>query len=603
MQVRFHANNFGFEFCVSIFNGVTPPPRVDEEPSVVKIWEEESGRIVGSYGWVPNRISVQGSERALVLALIAGELCVIGDGSYKDCIGTAVVQLRSLSSANIIWVYCQTPGLPESQSPYRSELTGLFAGVLVVTWLWQAWSPLFPLCQKPKVKIGCDGLSALRNAFVFQWLHPAQPQFDLVSSLRVAISASGIDWDPLHVKGHMDSEKQWKDLTWWERRNVEVDQRACQYREQLARSNGGIAPNPRFFSEPCALFINGVKLSSLKRTVLEELVILPQLLEEWCDHQRLTKDGFSQVDWNVVERAMKSLPAGLQRWCTKHTVGVCGVGKVRHRWNPQDSPICPMCEEVEDHLHVPRCASETATSEWNLRIEAFSLWLAEIGTAPEISESLLQFLQDIREPVSNWAPSWAPLNTIPHVALVQAITSQRMIGSQAFLEGLLSKAWGPLQESYFRSKGSRRSGTKWAASVSKQLILIGFYMWESRNKVHHSEASSSKQLLSQQVNDEIRHQMGLDPSGLPLAALRQLAQPVGKILSLPLASREKWLRWIKLERSLLERSLHARKKMMYLFTHSGRQRRRAFRSSRVFRQARSPKRVCQPGMSQWMNPQ
>lgn len=281
---------------------------VSRQPSLIAAWQDLALKIVGSYGWVPEHIFIQGDERVLVQDLLAGNLRMISDGSFKNLLGTAVVQLRSLTNGNIIWIYCRTPGKPGDQSAYRSELIGLYAGILGVTWLFREWCPLHP--ARPRVQVGCDGRSALMNSFS-SGSNPADPQFDLVSSIHEAVKQSGVDWEPLHIKGHADSNKSWKDLTWWERRNVEVDRRATQYRSQLEVSGCGVAPNPRFFTEPCALFISGEKASCLSMRVLEDLVILPQLRKEWVKHGRLSTDGFSQVDWDVLERSMRSLPPGM----------------------------------------------------------------------------------------------------------------------------------------------------------------------------------------------------------------------------------------------------------------------------------------------------
>lgn len=235
-----------------------------------------------------------------------------------------------------------------------------------------------------------------------------------------------------------------------------------------------------------------------------------------------------------------------------------------------------MCDEVEGHLHVPRCQSKIASTEWAKHSEAFSQWLHDFGTAPEIAESLSSCLRKVREPSGAWDVPWVRFNIIPHHDLSRALL-------------------------YFRAQGSRRSGTKWAAAVSKHLIMIGFYMWEARNRIQHSQYSRSYRSLSISINQAIRHQFGLDSSGLPFPVQRQLRLPIGKILSLPLKSRQRWVKWIQLERSLLEQSLRSRKTLIFAFAHSGRKRRRAFRSKRLFKKSVPPKRFTQLEMGPWIS--
>ncbi|CAJ1966334.1 unnamed protein product [Cylindrotheca closterium] len=101
----------------------------------------------------------------LVAALLEGRFRVIGDGSFKNELGTAAVQLlvKHRGSDRII-IRCQTPGLPHDQSPYRSELIGLMAGIMAIDWLLQQWAP--NLLTRPRVWIACDGLSAIEMALL-----------------------------------------------------------------------------------------------------------------------------------------------------------------------------------------------------------------------------------------------------------------------------------------------------------------------------------------------------------------------------------------------------------------------------------------------------
>lgn len=173
------------------------------------------------YGWVPEHIKINGSEQELLEALRKGHLRIISDGSFKNRIGTAAVQLRTKkSSKNCIWVRCRTPGLPGDQSAYRSELAGILVGIMIASWL-RAQLGQSPNI-KPRIQIGCDGLSALLNSFSTRQLRPSAKQFDILSAIRGAVRESHITWAPRHILGHADRDREWSDLTWWERRNVEV---------------------------------------------------------------------------------------------------------------------------------------------------------------------------------------------------------------------------------------------------------------------------------------------------------------------------------------------------------------------------------------------
>ncbi|CAJ1951475.1 unnamed protein product, partial [Cylindrotheca closterium] len=93
---------------------------------------EDVSEVTEYVGWTPEEIEIDGDESLLAEALLEDRLCVISDGSYKLGLGTAAVQLlpRKGVTERII-VCCQTPGLPDDQSAYRSELIGLLAGILI----------------------------------------------------------------------------------------------------------------------------------------------------------------------------------------------------------------------------------------------------------------------------------------------------------------------------------------------------------------------------------------------------------------------------------------------------------------------------------------
>ncbi|CAJ1955400.1 unnamed protein product, partial [Cylindrotheca closterium] len=160
-----------------------------------------SARVTEYVGWTPEEIEINGDKSLLAAALLRDRLCVISDGSYKLGLGTAAVQLlpRKGGTERII-VWCQTPGLTEDQSAYRSELSGLLAGIMVVDWLLDQWAPT--LRSPPRDRIACDGFLALLNTFGANRVTPQQAQFDLVSSIREALARSRASWEPSHVYGH-----------------------------------------------------------------------------------------------------------------------------------------------------------------------------------------------------------------------------------------------------------------------------------------------------------------------------------------------------------------------------------------------------------------
>ncbi|CAJ1945068.1 unnamed protein product, partial [Cylindrotheca closterium] len=211
-------------------------------PSILHAWQTAAKLCTDYYGWVPDEIEVHGDEATLADALLDGRLRVISDGSFKNKLGTAAVQLLvKHGGCHQTIIRCQTPGLPQDQSPYRSELIGLLAGIMAVDWLLEQWFP--KNLTGPKVRIACNGLSAIEMAFKDRPLSPTDAKFDLVSSIWEAILRSLVDWAPQHVYGHLNKSNLFDELSWWEKRNLEVDGMAVEYRKELETANHLIAPN------------------------------------------------------------------------------------------------------------------------------------------------------------------------------------------------------------------------------------------------------------------------------------------------------------------------------------------------------------------------
>ncbi|CAJ1955058.1 unnamed protein product, partial [Cylindrotheca closterium] len=122
--------------------GRASEPSSSSSPSILHAWQTAVELCTDYYGWVPDEIEVHGDEATLADALLHGRLRVISDGSFKNELGTAAVQiLVKHGGCHRIIIQCQTPGLPQDQSPYRSELIGLLAGIMAVDWLLEQWFP------------------------------------------------------------------------------------------------------------------------------------------------------------------------------------------------------------------------------------------------------------------------------------------------------------------------------------------------------------------------------------------------------------------------------------------------------------------------------
>ena len=543
-----------------------PPDLTSLPASILHIWKELAAEMDDDWGWVPEYIYIEGDEQVLLEAMEHGKLRVVSDGSYKQQVGTAAVQLRTRRGGHIIWIKCRAPGRREAQSAYRSELIGLLAGILVSSWLRLRLQSK----TKPRVRVACDGIAALRQAFSTWPLSPTSPHFDLLSSIREALRVSNISWAEQHVGGHADRRKTWQQMSWWERRNSEVDAIAQGYADELIATDDTIATNPRFFSEPCAVYIDNEKVSCLALESVDEAVVLPELMEYWERKGRLTPETFRLVDWPIVHRAMKSLKPAEQRYITKHTVGMCGVSKFRKRWGLDSENRCPLCGLEEDHLHVPRCPSDRAKTQWQTLLQGLQEWFQTTSTATPLAQFLGALLRTVRVPNNQPPPQtpWYRLHGMSSSALTQVCEAQLRLGPQCLLEGLLVHGWADLQQQFYRSRGSRRSGNLWAANLSRQLILIGKGMWKHRNDVFHSDDNIVHQQRATALDRRIHEEFDMGLRDLPQnlrPAIRR--SRLMDVLRLQLADKEEWVLVISEARRKIRRSLAGRRRLMWELTH------------------------------------
>jgi len=111
----------------------------------------------------------------------------VSDGAYQDYVGSARMQLHTKYR---ILIRCQTPGTCQDQSAYRSELIGILATGMAVSWLIEQWGANESEEQGWTVTMACDGLAALRNSISTKSLRPKQRQFDLPLSNRRFVDSS-----------------------------------------------------------------------------------------------------------------------------------------------------------------------------------------------------------------------------------------------------------------------------------------------------------------------------------------------------------------------------------------------------------------------------
>jgi hypothetical protein len=154
--------------------------------------------------WAVERFAVADGGRTLAEAIRRGRAIAVSDGSYKDDFGTAAYVLEGETAANRIVCALATPGIPEDQSSFRSELAGLYGIVMMV----QAICHQFGITSGG-IEVGCDGLIALQRAFGEDFMVTPDikdSDYDLLSATRKILAESPVIWTWRHVEGHQDDD-------------------------------------------------------------------------------------------------------------------------------------------------------------------------------------------------------------------------------------------------------------------------------------------------------------------------------------------------------------------------------------------------------------
>jgi hypothetical protein len=305
--------------------------------------------------------------------------------------------------------------------------------------------------------------------------------------------------------------------------------------------------NPWLPTEPWALFIKGEKQTHVDKHAIMEAVTLPPLLAYWEKKARYSPEAHDLIDWTANQKAMRQSPDGLRRWVSKHATGMCGVGKFLFLWGKESSDACPLCGLPETARHVPLCRDPRAVEEWNERFHELSQWMTKNHTDPNIQNALSDLL-------SRWRHFQPPSN-LYSPSVTRAVAHQRRIGIPCLLEGLLATDWAILQQQYYESTGSRRSGHRWAALFTAQLWTMGHHLWEYRNDISHSSENIQHKKDEAGIDHKVRAAYAAGPADLPVAAHHLFLMPLTQRLAQTLPEKQRWVALIELELNAHRRAL------------------------------------------------
>ncbi len=77
---------------------------------------------------------------------------------------------------------------------------------------------------------------------------------------------------------------------------------------------------------------------------------------------------------------------------TKHTAGMCGVGKCMLRWRKWPTDECPRCGQQETTEHIWICKGKDSLLPWTTALTRLEKWMEAVQTDPDIIAGIMNQL-------------------------------------------------------------------------------------------------------------------------------------------------------------------------------------------------------------------
>jgi hypothetical protein len=505
---------------------------VTTEDSQASSFQQFLSKINPNAAWVVQNIEVIGDWNQWATQG-KHNLRGVSDGSFKEKFGTAsFILLPAEDSRLSIRGRLVTPGSPEDQNAYRSELSGIYA-LTVMIW---AVSTYFNV-PSGHMEIACDGKSALQQA---QWpedfINTQYPHFDLILAIRSIRQLTKWKWSWRHVKGHQDDTGG--PLDEWAQLNIQMDSYAKQH--WLDTQNLELSREQKLWGEPWRVW-TGQKVTSHLSRALQEFCSSQPAAAYWRSKARVG-ELFNLVDWDAIGGAMKQVPMNRRTWISKHVTGFCATGHNMFRRKARPSAQCPRCPLDESPEHVWTCQGAEATSVWKKSLGNLKQWLQENSTHPEMTKAIIEYLD-------GWRNSRNTLTNISQSWIFPAIKDQEKLGWRNFLEGLPTMSWQEAQKTYFLRIGSRRSPKRWVILLIQKLWDVAWDMWEHRNGILHDKEQS---IILQNLHNDIREEFARGNAGLTPEARTLFNKGCEAVLAQPAEVKLQWLARVKLARTRID---------------------------------------------------
>ena len=300
------------------------------------------------------------------------------------------------------------------------------------------------------------------------------------------------------------------------------------------------------------MVLDGEKQSQLNKKKIYSSLRKEGVLNYWKNHNTFRIRDERTISWNILGRATRLLPPGIQRQHIKFITGHIGNYYMMHKRGEIESNKCSNCNcnAIEKSSHILVCTNQKAKEFYLTKI---NVDLRKELEAKQTSPTLIITLLDI---LRNWRRN-NPINisNFDRSSLIgKAITEQQKIGWNNFVIGRWSKVWEKVQHEYYLSINSQRTSFIWAISIIKKFLLINWEVWDFRNELIHGKGGKIDRARNKELSFQIRQQFLIGSAELRKEDkyLFKNKYNLPSLLNRPIDEKRQWLTSVQNARSALE---------------------------------------------------
>ena len=503
-------------------------------------------------------VEKRGNHSQLLNEIEKGEVIIVSDGSFcpDNKIGTAAWIACSVSFPSIYVIgLVIVPGPKNIMDPYRAELAGVVAAI---EYLNMIQSLLMVENADLSIQMYCDGKSVV-DKFQHVTKKTCSPNIkhsDIWSVAANLKEEANYRIHLNHVKGHQDDQKDFDDLAFHSKLNVLMDSYAKLFAFQIQRDlkEEEIFKDLRSANSFITPIHDGVTVNHAIKDNLYHSVVASQANQYWIKKQRLTPTAVKLVAWKTQEQAIKQEHSARQRFISKWCVNYIPSGVNLQEWRMRYHSNCPFCgRDKEDKFHVLRCQHSEVQMEWDKKLSIYAGAMQRIDTDTYLLSMIIQKIQQWR----NNVPSIFRNTISTSGEIDKVLQAQKKIGWNLFLEGLMAEEMIDYQHEYYKSKSSRKSGTKWGEACIRLNWDLIFAMWENRNKKIHDTDVIDLLEGKEELLRALEHEVIKGKGELPARFHSSFNITMEEMLKKPLKFQKQWFASIRGAREI-HRDRHLR---------------------------------------------